>query len=65
MASSEDETMAAANGINIPLVKISAFGIGGAIAGLAGALYAYNLGFVRPEEFDFTHGVRLLPLRAG
>jgi branched-chain amino acid transport system permease protein len=58
-AVNEDETMAAANGIDIHLVKIAAFGIGGAIAGLAGALYAHNLGFVRPEEFDFNRSVAL------
>lgn len=35
-------------------IKIAVFALGGAVAGLAGALYAYRTGFVSPGIFGFT-----------
>lgn len=56
----EDEGMAAANGIRVWAVKLSCFAIGGALTGLAGALYVHSLGLVRPEQFGFDASVNLL-----
>ncbi len=48
----EDEVAAQSNGINLTAAKVSAFGIGGAIAGLAGALFAHNTTHI--EHGNFT-----------
>ncbi len=48
----EDDRVAASLGINLTQVKLLAFGLGAAIAGLAGALYGHYLIFVRPDNFD-------------
>lgn len=48
----EDDRVAASLGINLTYVKLLAFGIGAAIAALAGALYGHYLIFVRPDNFD-------------
>ena len=48
----EDDRVAASLGINLTYVKLLAFGIGAAVAGLAGALYGHYLIFVRPDNFD-------------
>lgn len=48
----EDDRVAASLGINLTYVKLLAFGVGAAVAGLAGALYGHYLIFVRPDNFD-------------
>jgi branched-chain amino acid transport system permease protein len=48
----EDDRVAASLGINLTYVKLLAFGVGAAIAGMAGALYGHYLIFVRPDNFD-------------
>jgi branched-chain amino acid transport system permease protein len=48
----EDDRVAASLGINLTYVKLLVFGIGAAIAALAGALYGHYLIFVRPDNFD-------------
>jgi branched-chain amino acid transport system permease protein len=47
-----NERSAAAIGINVRSVKIMGSAIGASIAGLAGALYAYNFGSVSSDQFD-------------
>jgi branched-chain amino acid transport system permease protein len=47
-----NERAAAAAGINVRNTKLAAFGIASFIAGLAGALYAYNFGSVSATRFD-------------
>lgn len=56
----EDEDMAAANGVRVWLVKLASFAIGGALTGLAGALFVHSLGLVRPEQFGFERSINLL-----
>lgn len=56
----EDETAAAAMGINRTYYKIVAFVTGAFIAGLAGALYAHLNFIVTPGEFGFSAAVQLL-----
>ena len=49
----EDETAAAAMGINVVLVKVSMFAFGAAIAGVGGGLYAMFSSFVLASNFSF------------
>lgn len=48
----EDEVAAQSVGINLTVAKVSAFGIGGAIAGLAGGLFAHYATHI--EHTNFT-----------
>jgi branched-chain amino acid transport system permease protein len=48
----EDEVAAQSAGINLTAAKVSAFGIGGAIAGLAGGIYSHNTTHI--EHGNFT-----------
>lgn len=56
----EDETAAAAMGINTTYYKTLAFTIGAFIAGLAGAMYAHLNYIISPGEFGFSAAVNLL-----
>ncbi|MBW4522126.1 MAG: branched-chain amino acid ABC transporter permease [Scytolyngbya sp. HA4215-MV1] len=47
----EDEEVAKALGKNVFWYKLQSLMLGGAIAGLAGAFYAWNLSFVNPDGF--------------
>ncbi len=49
----EDETAAAAMGINVVLVKVSMFAFGAAVAGIGGGLYATFSSFVLASNFSF------------
>jgi branched-chain amino acid transport system permease protein len=46
-----DEVAASAAGINVASIKIIAFGLGGFIAGLGGALIGYSSGQLSPDSF--------------
>ncbi len=48
----EDEVAAQSAGVNLTTAKVSAFGIGGAIAGVAGGLFAHNTTHI--EHGNFT-----------
>jgi branched-chain amino acid transport system permease protein len=56
----EDETAAAAMGINTTYYKTLAFVIGAVIAGLTGAIYAHLNFIITPGEFGFSAAVQLL-----
>lgn len=58
----EDEAAAAACGIAPAPAKALAFTVGGALAGLAGALYAHWIGFISPEQFGLMFSFELLML---
>jgi branched-chain amino acid transport system permease protein len=58
----EDEDAAATLGINVGLYKLAAFGIGTALAGLAGGLYAFFTQFITPDSFNFILSVMLLAM---
>jgi branched-chain amino acid transport system permease protein len=47
----EDEIAAASLGINVVYIRISAFALGAALAGLAGAMFSHYMIFVAPEHF--------------
>jgi branched-chain amino acid transport system permease protein len=50
----EDELALTCMGVSATRVKLSAFAIGSALAGLAGALYAFSIRSVTPTPFDFN-----------
>ncbi|HJV28039.1 MAG TPA: branched-chain amino acid ABC transporter permease [Aromatoleum sp.] len=58
----EDEAAAAACGVDVARAKRAAFAFGGALSGLAGALYAHWIGFVSPEQFGLMLSFELLML---
>ena len=61
-AVSEDEDTAATLGINAGAYKLAAFGIGTAVAGLAGGLYAFFTQFITADTFDFIFSVLLMAM---
>jgi branched-chain amino acid transport system permease protein len=58
----EDEEAAATLGINASTYKLAAFGIGTALAGLAGGLYTFFTQFITPDAFDFILSVMLMAM---
>lgn len=48
-----NEQRMTASGYPVFLYKLSSFGIGGALAGVAGCLYAFQYGYVNPELFSW------------
>lgn len=57
----EDEDAAAATGVNTALFKSLAFAMNGLFSGLAGAIYAYQQGFIKPEPvFAVTRTVKMI-----
>jgi branched-chain amino acid transport system permease protein len=61
-AVSQDEDAAASLGINAGAYKLAAFGIGTALAGLAGGLYAFFTQFITADSFDFILSVMLMAM---
>ena len=62
MAIREDELAAACMGIPVLRFKLLAQGCGGAIAGLAGAIFAAKQGTITPDSFDFILSVMVLAM---
>lgn len=58
----EDEIAAEAMGINTTRMKILAFFIGSAWAGVGGAFFAGKFGFVSPESFTFFESILILSM---
>jgi branched-chain amino acid transport system permease protein len=61
-AVSEDEDAATTLAVNVASYKLAAFGIGTALAGLAGGLYTYFTQFITADAFDFVVSVMLLAM---
>ncbi|MBI4430576.1 MAG: branched-chain amino acid ABC transporter permease [Candidatus Omnitrophica bacterium] len=55
----EDELAASCMGINPVWAKLSAFGIGGFVAGIAGCVFAGKQGTISPDSFDFIVSVMI------
>lgn len=53
----EDELAAAAMGIDVTRLKLLAFVIGAALAGVAGNIYASKMSVIAPESFSFWESV--------
>ncbi len=56
----ENETAAAARGVHAPVIKVLAFTLSGAGAGLAGALFAYRQGIVVSSAFPLSMSFSLV-----
>lgn len=56
----EDEAAARGVGVDTAAVRLWTLAAGGAIAGLAGALYAHNNFFVQPSDFAFGRAEQIL-----
>jgi branched-chain amino acid transport system permease protein len=56
----DDATAAGVIGVPTPRIKTVAFSFAAALAGIAGALYAHQLRFVSPEQFDWVMSIELL-----
>jgi len=50
----EDENAARGVGVDVGMVRLASLALGGAIAGLAGALYAHASFFITPTDFGFV-----------
>jgi branched-chain amino acid transport system permease protein len=53
----DDELAAGLVGVNTTAVKVAAFGLGAAIAGVAGALFAHHQVFIEPANFGFDRSI--------
>lgn len=62
LAVREDEVASQAMGVNTTRVKVTAFIIGSAFAGMAGALLAHNDGFVTPDMFKMEQSFIILTM---
>jgi branched-chain amino acid transport system permease protein len=62
VATRDNATAAAVMGVNLAVVKTMVFGISGAMAGVAGSLYALKLGLVEPDipVFGLAGSITLL-----
>ena len=56
----QDETAAEVMGIDVVRIKLLAFGIGAAIAGIAGALYAHHTTYVDSSTFNIMLAIEIL-----
>jgi branched-chain amino acid transport system permease protein len=54
LAVREDELAAEATGVNTTKTKVTAFVLGAALAGIAGAFFAHFEGFITPQHFDMN-----------
>jgi ABC-type branched-subunit amino acid transport system ATPase component/ABC-type branched-subunit amino acid transport system permease subunit len=61
----EDEIACRALGIDTVKTKLSAFAIGAAFAGMAGAFFAARQGFVNPKSFEFMESATVLAIADG
>ncbi len=56
----DDEAVAALMGVSARRLQVFGFGLGGALVGLSGALYAHQFGFVNADAFDVIQSVDVL-----
>jgi branched-chain amino acid transport system permease protein len=56
----EDEAAARGVGVDVGMVRFASLALGGAIAGLAGALYAHAFYFIAPGDFGFPRMEQIL-----
>lgn len=56
----ENERLAISLGLNAPMVRLAAFAVSGALAGVAGTLYAYTVKHIGPDLFGAHAGIQLV-----
>ena len=59
-STNDDEAVTILMGVNVRAVQVAAFTIGGAFAGLSGALYAHNFSFVEAQYFNSLLSIYVL-----
>ncbi len=62
LAVREDEVASSAMGVNVTVVKVTAFVLGSGFAGAAGAIYANSLGAINPDLFSATLSIAVLSM---
>jgi branched-chain amino acid transport system permease protein len=58
----EDEIACRALGLNTVNIKLSAFAIGAAFGGIAGAFFAARQGYINPKSFEFMESATVLAI---
>nr|WP_255720813.1 branched-chain amino acid ABC transporter permease [Acuticoccus kalidii] len=58
----EDDQCADAMGVRTARLKMEAFVISAAFAGIAGALWAHTTGYISPSDFDFAESILILAM---
>ncbi|WP_245944076.1 branched-chain amino acid ABC transporter permease [Acuticoccus kandeliae] len=58
----EDDQCADAMGVRTVRLKMEAFVISAAFAGIAGALWAHTTGYISPGDFDFAESILILAM---
>ena len=58
----EDEIAAASVGVNVNRTKLLACGLGAAVAGVAGCLFAAKQGSISPDSFDFIVSIMIVSM---
>ena len=58
----EDELVPQALGKNVVALKVKIFACAGALAGMAGSLYAHHITFISPEAFDVHASIFILSM---
>jgi branched-chain amino acid transport system permease protein len=56
----EDEMLSRSIGSNALLWRLAAFAVSAFISGISGGIYAYYIGFLSPDSFDFRFSVDLI-----
>ena len=56
----ENEIAAESCGVNLTYYKLFAFLIASFFAGIAGGLYAHNIGYIAPKTFDYNYSIEIL-----
>ncbi|HYB73644.1 MAG TPA: branched-chain amino acid ABC transporter permease [Candidatus Sulfotelmatobacter sp.] len=56
----EDEVAAELIGLNVTALKVGAFGVGAALAGLGGGLFAHHILFIEPGTFNFLESITMV-----
>ncbi|SDG01934.1 branched-chain amino acid ABC transporter permease [Alloyangia pacifica] len=56
----DDDLVADLMGVNVPRIRVIAFGIGAALAGLSGGLYAHAYSFVEIQNFNAALSIYVL-----
>jgi branched-chain amino acid transport system permease protein len=59
-AAHDDEVVTDLMGVNVRSIQVAAFAIGGALAGLAGGLYAHSFNFVEIQSFNALVSIYVL-----
>lgn len=60
LAIREDEIASEASGINTTYYKTFAFIVSAIFAGIAGGMYAHNVGIIVPKQFDYNYSINIL-----